>query len=255
MWVGEVGDEYINNFNPYAAASGGPPSDLIYESLLFTNLANGTMNPWLATKYQFSNDNKQLVFTLHDNVKWNDGQPFTPQLVKLTKNTSYWQAGKPAFNEIDYPIYKSNDTLVLQLISNKLDTAQVYVPNLDRNYVQKDTANHHFWLAPNATLMFYPNNAKKPFNQVAVRQAISQALDRSKMSKVAENGYMQVANPTALILPSAKDFLASNYANLSFWSIITVKFRPLGRSADRCIPESICYYQRSCYAKTGDTRN
>ncbi|WP_126628714.1 ABC transporter substrate-binding protein [Dictyobacter alpinus] len=307
LWVGEVGDEYINNFNPYGAASGGPPSDMIYESLLFTNLANGTMNPWLATKYQFSDNNKQLVFTLHDNVKWNDGKPFTaqdvkftfdsmqkypgmdvsaiwkylssveatndqtvtlkfksaytpmlwylgrlqilpahiwstvgdptkyvdknpvgtgpfklktftPQLVKLAKNSSYWQAGKPAFGEIDYPIYKSNDTLVLQLISNKLDTAQVFVPNLERNYVQKDKENHHFWLAPNATLMFYPNNAKKPFNQVAVRQAISQALDRSKMSQIAENGYMQVAHPTALILPAAKDFLDPNYANLTFKS-------------------------------------
>ncbi|GCE09883.1 ABC transporter substrate-binding protein [Dictyobacter aurantiacus] len=303
--MGEVGDEYIDNFNPYASASGGPPADMIYESLLFTNYANGTMNPWLATKYQFSDNNKQLTFTLKDNVKWNDNQPFTskdvkftldamkqypgmdvsaiwkyltdvtapddhtvtlhfktantpmlwylgrlqmlpahiwskvgdptkyvdktpvgtgpfklktftPQMVTLTKNTSYWQPGKPAFNEINYPIYKSNDTLVLQLISNKLDMAQVFTPNLERNYVQKDPTNHHFWLYPNATLMFYPNNAKKPFNQVAVRKAISQALDRSKMSKVAENGYMQVANPTALILPAAKDYLAPEYANLSF---------------------------------------
>ena len=305
LWVGQVGDEYVDNFNPYSGASGGPPTEMIYESLLFTNLADSTINPWLASSYNFSSDGKQLTFHLQNNVKWNDGQPFTADdvaftfnlmkqypgidvsaiwqylssvtasdphavaisfktpftpmlwylgrlqilpkhiwssvgdptkyidatpvgtgpfklksfsspLVTLTKNTSYWQADKIKFNEIKYPIYKGNDTLQLQLISGKLDWAQIFAPNLDRNYVQKDPTNHHYWLVPNQTVMFYVNNAKAPFNQLAVRQAISEALDRQKMSQVAENGYEQVAHPTALILPNAKDYLAPQYAHLSF---------------------------------------
>ncbi|GHO99477.1 hypothetical protein KSF_095250 [Reticulibacter mediterranei] len=31
--MGQVGDQYVNNFNPYAEASGGPPNTMIYESL------------------------------------------------------------------------------------------------------------------------------------------------------------------------------------------------------------------------------
>ncbi|HZR41048.1 MAG TPA: ABC transporter substrate-binding protein [Ktedonobacteraceae bacterium] len=305
LWIGEVGDQYVDNFNPYAGGSGGPPTEMIYESLIFTNLAKGTMNPWLASNWKFSPDNKQLTFTLQNNVKWNDGQPFTaddvaftlnlmkqypgmdvsaiwqyltsvtapdahtvvvnfkapntpvlwyigrlqmlpkhiwstvgdpikyidtkavgtgpftvktfdPQIVTLTKNPNYWQPGKPTFSQIKYPIYKSNDTLLLNLISNQLDQANIFAPNLDKNFVQRDPANHHYWLVPNDTVMFYPNNAKKPFNQLAVRQAISLALDRDTMSKVAENGYEQVANPTALILPNAKDYVAPQYANLTF---------------------------------------
>ncbi|GHO51890.1 ABC transporter substrate-binding protein [Ktedonobacter robiniae] len=305
LWIGQVGDQYTQNFNPYTGASGGPPSELIYETLLFTNYANGTMNPWLATAYKFSPDNKQLTFTLRDNVKWNDGKPFTAsdvaftfnlmhkysgldvsniwkyltkvtapdthtivldmstpytpllwylgrlqilpehiwssvgdptkytasnpvgtgpfklgsfssQVVTLDKNPYYWQSGQPAFAHVKYPIYKSNDTLQLQLISGKLDQANVFAPNIQKSFVARDPEHNHYWLVPNQTVMFYPNNAKAPFNDVAVRQAISAALDREKMSKVAENGYQQVASPTALILPNAKSYLAPEYANLKF---------------------------------------
>jgi peptide/nickel transport system substrate-binding protein len=303
--MGQVGDQYVNNFNPYAEASGGPPNTMIYESLLFTNLANSTINPWLASNWKFSPDNKQLTFTLRDGIKWNDGKPFsaddvvftlqqmhkypamdksavwtylasvtapnahtvvatfktpftpllwylgryqilpkhiwetvgdpdkyidtkaigtgpfmlktfTPQVVTLRKNPLFWQADKPKFDEISYPTYKSNDTLLLNLISDKVDYASIFAPNLDKTYVQKDPTNHHYWLVPNETVMFYPNNAKKPFNQVAVRKAISLALDRDQMSKQAEQGYETVAHPTGLILPNAKEYLAPEYTGLSF---------------------------------------
>ena len=86
LWIGEIGDQYVDNFNPYAGGSGGPPTEMIYESLIFTNLAKSTMNPWLASSWKFSPDNKQLTFTLQNNVKWNDGQPFTADDVAFTLN-------------------------------------------------------------------------------------------------------------------------------------------------------------------------
>ncbi|QBD76968.1 ABC transporter substrate-binding protein [Ktedonosporobacter rubrisoli] len=304
LWVAQLGDQYTDNFNPYAGGSGGPPHELIYESLLYTNYATGKMLPWLATSYKFSNDNKTLTFTIRDKVSWNDGQPFSandvaftlnlmhkypaidvstiwsylssvtapdahtvvinfktvftpmiwylgrlemlpehiwssvgdpskyidskaigtgpfmvesfdPQVVTLNQNPHYWQA-KPKFARVKYPVYKSNDTYLLNLINDKVDWGNIFAPNLDKNFVQRDPEHHRYWFAPNDTVMFYVNNLKSPFNQLAVRQAISDALDRAKMSTVAENGYEQVASPTALLLPNAKDYLLPEYANLTF---------------------------------------
>ena len=328
LTVGNVGDEYVNNFNPYAGGSGGPPGDLIYESLLSTNLANSTINAWLATSYAFSDNSQTLTFTLRDNVKWNDGQPFsaddvaftfnlmhqypgidvsaiwkyissvtatdphtvtikfkqvftpmiwylgrlqilpkhiwesagdpskyvdtkaigtgpfkvqtfTPQMVTLQKNPDYWQPGKPSFEFVHYPVYKSNDTLLLELISDKVDYASIYAPNLDRTFIQKDPTNHHYWLVPDHTVMFYPNQKKAPFNQLAVRQAISVALDRDKMSKVAEQGYEKVANPTALILPNAKDYLDPQYSSTTFGPADPDKAKQILQSAGYTLQNGI----------------
>jgi len=65
-------------------------------------------------------------------------------------------------------------------------------------------------------VMLYLNLSKAPFNDLALRKAISYALDRGQMSKVAEDGYEQVAHPTGLILPANKSFLASDYQSSSF---------------------------------------
>jgi peptide/nickel transport system substrate-binding protein len=40
----------------------------------------------LATSYQWNSDNTQLTFTIRQNVKWNDGQPFTADDVAFTFN-------------------------------------------------------------------------------------------------------------------------------------------------------------------------
>lgn len=55
-------------------------------------------------------------------------------------------------------------------------------------------------------------------------------LTVSRCTKVAESGYEPVASPTALVLPSNKSYLASEYANSAF-SIDTAKSTQLLESA------------------------
>jgi peptide/nickel transport system substrate-binding protein len=60
---------------------------LVYEPLLqFNVMKPGTVYPWLASAYTFSNGGKTVTFTLRDNAKWNDGQPFTSKDVAFTFN-------------------------------------------------------------------------------------------------------------------------------------------------------------------------
>ena len=58
----------------------------IYEPLMIYNTVKGELVPWLADKYELSADNKTLTFTLHNGVKWSDGQPFTANDVAFTFN-------------------------------------------------------------------------------------------------------------------------------------------------------------------------
>ena len=82
----DIAQAFVRNFNPFASRPLVPTLAGIYEPLMIYNMAKGELVPWLADKYEFSADNKTLTFTLHDGVKWSDGQPFTAKDVAFTFN-------------------------------------------------------------------------------------------------------------------------------------------------------------------------
>jgi peptide/nickel transport system substrate-binding protein len=77
---------WVRNFNPLLAAGNvrWPTVAGIYEPLLVYNTMKGEFTPWLASKYEWSNGNKTLTFTIRPGVKWSDGQPFTAKDVAFT---------------------------------------------------------------------------------------------------------------------------------------------------------------------------
>ncbi len=141
---------------------------------------------------------------------------FTPQLYVLGKNTHYWQAGKPYVDELRYPAYNSNTSADLLLSQGAVDWTGLFTPNIEKTFVSLDPAHNHYWFPPSDVVMLYLNTARAPFNQLAVRQALSAAIDRQKMSEVAENNYDPVASPTGLVLPANQKYLDPKYASLSF---------------------------------------
>lgn len=92
-----TGGPFPDNLNPVAPVSGlSDAVSFVYEPLLqFDKLKPGTVVPWLATNYSWSNQGKTLTFTIRSGVKWNDGQPFTAKDVAFTY--SYVKAN-PAIN-------------------------------------------------------------------------------------------------------------------------------------------------------------
>lgn len=79
---------WIRNFNPFAAPAAVrfPTLYGVYEPLMIYNSAKGAIVPWLADKFVWGADSKSLTFTLHDGIKWSDGQPFTANDVVYTFN-------------------------------------------------------------------------------------------------------------------------------------------------------------------------
>ncbi|HZE51279.1 MAG TPA: ABC transporter substrate-binding protein [Jatrophihabitantaceae bacterium] len=75
----------VENFNPFVAATELHGGYLMYEPLEFRSPVDGTFTPFLATGHKFT-DPKTLDFTIRQNVKWSDGQPFTAADVVFTFN-------------------------------------------------------------------------------------------------------------------------------------------------------------------------
>lgn len=81
---------FTDNFNPFDSndtAFEVNAVGMVYEPLLqFNSMKPGTIYPWLAKSYAFSNGGKTVTFTLQSNVKWNDGQAFSSKDVAFTFN-------------------------------------------------------------------------------------------------------------------------------------------------------------------------
>ncbi len=155
---------------------------------------------------------------------------FSPQLLDYVKNPNYWQPGKPEVGELKYPSYNSNTGAELVLSQGQLDWTGLFTPDVQKTYVNRNPATNHYWFPSSNVVMLYLNTAKAPFNKLAVRQAISGALDRDQMYKVAESGYEPVSSPTALVLPANKSFLSADYTNSAF-TVDTAKSSQLLESA------------------------
>jgi peptide/nickel transport system substrate-binding protein len=141
---------------------------------------------------------------------------FTPQLYVLGKNPHFWQPGKPFVNELRYPAYTSNTSADLLLSQGAVDWTGLFTPDVEKTFVQRDPEHNHYWFPSSNVVMLYLNTAKAPFDQLAVRQALSTAIDRQKINQVAENGYEPPASPTGLVLPLNQKFLDAKYADLAF---------------------------------------
>lgn len=140
---------------------------------------------------------------------------FSPQLVVLSKNPKFRLPGKPEVSELKIPSYNSNTNAELALQKGEIDWTNLYMPDMQKEYVNFDKQHNHFWLPPSDIVMLFVNLTKYPFNLLPVRQAISYAIDREQLSKVGESGYEPVSSPTGL-LPTNKEFLDPQYAGLKF---------------------------------------
>ncbi len=281
---------WIRNFNPLLAPSSvrWPTPAGIYEPLMIYNTVKAEYVPWLATDYSWSDDNKQLTFTVRDGVKWTDGKPLTVadvaftfnllkqhpaldlhavwktlssvstdgkqvrfkfdqvyvpglfriaqqpivpehiwkdiqdpvtftnpepvgsgpfavigkfqnQVYELKKNPDYWQPGKPAIEGLRFPAYPSNEQANLALTNGEIDWSGKFIPNIERVYVQRDPKHHKYWF-PNlgGGHNLYLNTTAKPFDDVRVRKAISMAVNRERIVKIAVHGYTRPAYANGL---------------------------------------------------------
>ena len=127
---------------------------------------------------------------------------FTPQGFTLKKNPGYWQAAQAKVPKVFFPVYTSNTGALSALFAGQIDWTGNFIPGLQKSFVNTNPAYHHYWEAPGGTNSLMPNLTKWPTNQLAVRQAISLAINRTVLASEAEAGLENpVLNATGLTLP------------------------------------------------------
>jgi peptide/nickel transport system substrate-binding protein len=80
---------------------------LIYEGMIAEDGVTGELQPGLAEKWDISPDNKRIVFTLREGLKWSDGQPLTADDVVFSYNDIYFNEAIPTDTRDIFRIGKS----------------------------------------------------------------------------------------------------------------------------------------------------
>ena len=123
--------------------------------------------------------------------------------------------GLPKFKTIRFVSYNSNTSSDAAIENGTIDWAGNFIPSIKKLYLARDP-KYAVSDIPLATAFLVPNMAKGPTASLAVRQAISTAIDRNYISNTVYSGYASPTNPEALILPNYKAQLDPSLASASF---------------------------------------
>jgi peptide/nickel transport system substrate-binding protein len=130
---------------------------------------------------------------------------FTPEGFTLTQNRYYWQPVH--VGTLDFPVYSSNATALEALQAGQIQWAANFVSGLAKLYTDPDPRYHKSWFDVQSADSIVPNTTVWPTSQLAVREAISDAVDRNAISAQGESGLEPPAtSATGLPLPTFKAY-------------------------------------------------
>lgn len=133
--------------------------------------------------------------------------PFTVESVSeasytIVANPTYWQSGKPAVKKVRYLGLNANQTSADLLKTGKLDWAGMFSP--DPSLLTDGGTLAMLNNPVDPTVLYTCSNAELgcegPQTDVAVRQAINVAIDRSTLNEKAWAGQAKTISPTFALL-------------------------------------------------------
>ncbi len=134
---------------------------------------------------------------------------FSPNQYSLKKNTSYWQADKVAVEGLVFPASNTQ----LDVVKNGYDWAYAFMSDIENTWVAADKQHNTYWFPPGGTIALLPNLTKAPYSDINFREGISLALDRDKIAEDAEQGYVEAAGQSGLLLPNQESWLNPDLKN------------------------------------------
>ncbi len=156
---------------------------------------------WKDVKDPVSYANEQPVAT----GPYTEVRFFENQVFEIGRNPYYWQKDKAAVQALRFPAFASNEQVMLNLLQGNIDLAANFVPAVDRIYVKKDPEHNRYWFPLVGNMVFlYLNTTLAPYDRTEVRRAISMAIDRSKIVKVAMFNYSEPAHASGMTQGLAK---------------------------------------------------
>jgi peptide/nickel transport system substrate-binding protein len=207
-------DVNITGVNISSASTSGNQVTLNFSGPQYANLQNIAAQTYILPEAIWSK--------VGDPGKYADPNPigtgpytvsqFNSEGITLKANPSYW-GGKPAVSEVQFPTYASANTALAALQTDQLHWGGNFIPGVQQVF-EAGHPTHQVWFPPVQTNSLEPNLTKFPTNQLAVRKAISLAIDRTALSQQAEGGLEPpVSNASGLTLPIFQQFLSPSVAN------------------------------------------
>lgn len=120
--------------------------------------------------------------------------------VTFTKNTNYWQEGKPYIDKLVYKLIEDDSQAINQLKAGEVDAIEsLALQNAGEIKQGPDTAvaTNGSWV----TEQLFFNTLDEHFADVHVRRALAQAIDREGLTNALTFGYAETANsllPTSI---------------------------------------------------------
>jgi peptide/nickel transport system substrate-binding protein len=137
---------------------------------------------------------------------------YTAEGFTMVANPDYW-APVPV-SKVYFPVYTTNSSAQNALFGGQIDWTGNYVPNLQKDFIQKDPSTNYAFEGSNASNALYPNLSKFPTNQLAVRKAIDLALNRTAIGTQGESGLeAPVLNASGITQPAFSAWLAPSLAS------------------------------------------
>lgn len=125
---------------------------------------------------------------------WRDNE-----IVSVRRNDSYWQPGKPYLDGIDFHIIADTNIGLRSVIAGENDLV-TSLSSAQKTVVDRESSLDSQFATSQAMFPIWLNTARKPFDDVRVRQALNYAIDRAGFNKATEAGANEIANG---ILPKA----------------------------------------------------
>jgi peptide/nickel transport system substrate-binding protein len=123
------------------------------------------------------------------------------QVMTMTANPHYYQPGYPKIKTVRFLTYSGNTASNAAVEDGQLDWSGNYIPNIQQDYLNKNP-KYQLVNIPLAIAFLVPNLRSGPTAQLPVRQAISDALDRSYISQTVYDGQAPATNPESLLTPN-----------------------------------------------------
>ena len=158
---------------------------------------------------------KHIWAKISNPVKYTDKNPVgsgpytvgncNPQRIIYSKNTHYWQKGKPKIDTVVYPAYTDNPPANLDLATGQDQWGGQFISNIKTAYTGKSKDNH-YWFPPVANVSIFINLKNPILKNVAVRRAMAYAINRPHVAKLGESGYEPPGNQTGIVSPTFKSW-------------------------------------------------
>jgi peptide/nickel transport system substrate-binding protein len=142
-------------------------------------------------------------------------QSVSPQVLQLTANPHYYMPGLPKIKTYRFLTYSGNTTMDTAIIDGDVDWSGGFIANINKTYLAKNS-KYNLVDLPLAVDFLIPNMVSGPTTSLAVREAISDAIDRNYISQAVYNGYAPPTDPEALLMPNYASIASPAAAHDSF---------------------------------------